>query len=194
MEVVAMAIPDVKLIRPVRHGDARGYFSEVYSKRTFEAAGLDLDFIQDNQSLSGPVGTLRGLHFQSPPFAQTKLIRVLKGAIFDVAVDLRRGSPWYGKHVTIELRGGTADQFLVPQGFAHGFVTLEPDTEAFYKVDAYYSKANDHGLLWNDPDLGIAWPQGLGDFTLSDKDRAQPRWRDFVSPFTYDISGKEQAA
>ena len=194
MEVIAMAIPDVKLIRPVRHGDARGYFSEVYNRRTFSAAGLDLDFIQDNQSLSAPVGTLRGLHFQSPPVAQTKLIRVLKGAIFDVAVDLRRGSPWYGKHVTIELRAGTADQFLVPKGFAHGFVTIEPDTEAFYKVDAYYSAAHDHGLLWNDPDLGITWPARLGEITLSSKDRAQPRWRDFVSPFLYENQGKEQAA
>lgn len=185
MEIVATAIPDVKVITPKKHGDARGFFSEVYNRRTFEAAGLNLDFCQDNHSRSAQVGTLRGLHFQSPPFAQTKLVRVLKGGILDVAIDIRHGSPWFGRHVAVELTEENWKQILVPRGFAHGFVTLQPDTEVVYKVDNYYAPANDHGLLWNDPDLGIDWPVKADQVMLSEKDKVQPLFRDLPRYFTY---------
>jgi dTDP-4-dehydrorhamnose 3,5-epimerase len=178
MEVIPLAIPDVKVIRTKKFGDHRGFFSETYSKRAFEAAGIHLDFVQDNQSLSAEVGTVRGLHFQTPPFAQDKLLRVVKGAVFDVAVDLRKGSPTYGRHVSARISAEEWNQILVPLGFAHGFCTLEPDTEVIYKVTNFYSPANDKGLLWNDPDLGIEWPVSPADAKLSDKDRTHPRLAD----------------
>jgi dTDP-4-dehydrorhamnose 3,5-epimerase len=183
MEVVSLAIPDVKVIRPKKFGDHRGFFSETYSKRAFEAAGLHLDFVQDNQSLSAEVGTIRGLHFQTPPFAQDKLLRVVRGAVFDVAVDLRRDSPTFGKHVSAVISAAEWNQILVPVGFAHGFCTLEPDTEVIYKVTNYYAPANDKGLLWNDPDLGIEWPEAARDPKLSDKDKVQPRLKDLGFAF-----------
>jgi dTDP-4-dehydrorhamnose 3,5-epimerase len=184
MEVEPLAIPDVKLIRPKRFGDARGFFSEVYSRAAFAKAGIAIDFVQDNHSLSAQVGTIRGLHFQTAPFAQDKLVRVIRGRILDVAVDLRRGSPTFGRHVSAEISAANWTQILVPIGFAHGFCTLEPDTEVVYKVSNVYAPANDGGVLWNDPDLGIAWPIASGGTpVLSDKDAKLPRLRDLPPLF-----------
>ena len=181
--VEATAIPDVKIITPKKFGDHRGFFSEVYNRQAFAEAGIALDFIQDNHSLSAQVGTLRGLHFQSAPFAQDKLVRVPRGRILDVAVDIRKSSPTFGRHVAVELSAENWRQLLVPIGFAHGFVTLEPDTEVMYKVTNYYSAANDLGLAWDDPDLAIAWPLPPGGAVLSDKDRKHPRLRDLPAIF-----------
>lgn len=181
--VTPLAIPDVKLIVPQRFGDSRGFFSEVYSRATMRAAGVGMEFIQDNHSRSAKVGTVRGLHFQTPTFTQDKLVRVARGCILDVAVDIRRASPTYGKHVSAELSAGNWAQLFVPIGFAHGFVTLEPDTEVLYKVSAPYSPLNDAGILWNDPALGITWPLPPEGATLSDKDARLPMLADFVSPF-----------
>lgn len=178
MDVISLAIPDVKIIRPKKFGDSRGFFSETYSKKAFEAAGLHYDFVQDNQSLSAEVGTVRGLHFQLAPFAQDKLVRVVKGAILDVAVDIRKGSSTYGQHVAAVVSAEEWNQILVPIGFAHGFCTLEPDTEVIYKVTNFYSAEHDRGLLWNDPELGIDWPIAADKALLSDKDRKQPRLAD----------------
>ncbi|ALG75634.1 dTDP-4-dehydrorhamnose 3,5-epimerase [Azospirillum thiophilum] len=174
MDVVSLDIPDVKIIRPKKFGDHRGFFSETYNKKTFEAAGLHYDFVQDNQSLSAEVGTVRGLHFQLPPFAQDKLVRVVRGAILDVAVDIRKGSPTFGRHVSAVISASEWNQILVPIGFAHGFCTLEPDTEVIYKVTNYYSAEHDRGLLWNDPELGIDWPVPADKARLSDKDHKHP--------------------
>lgn len=184
MEVEALALPDVLLLKPKRHGDARGFFSETYSRDTLKAAGVDIEFVQDNHSLSAEPGTVRGLHFQTGAFAQAKLIRVSRGAILDVAVDIRRDSPTYGRHVAVEISAGAWNQILIPVGFAHGLCTLAPDTEVQYKVSARYSPADDHGLLWNDPDLGIDWPVEEARAILSDKDRRQPRLAELPTRFT----------
>ena len=141
MEISPLDIRDVKILRPKKHGDARGFFSETWNRAALEAAGIDIDFVQDNQSLSAARGTVRGLHFQTPPHAQTKLLRVIRGAVFDVAVDLRRGSPDYGRHASAVISAEAWNQILVPVGFAHGFMTLEPDTEVIYKVSGIYSPA-----------------------------------------------------
>ena len=183
MEVTPLAIPDVKLVRPVRHGDHRGYFSEVYNKRTLAAAGIAYDFVQDNQSLSRRVGTVRGLHFQTPPFEQVKLVRVLRGRIYDVAVDIRRSSASFGRWVGVELDAESWTQILIPAGFAHGFCTLEPDTEIAYKVTNHYEPAHDFGLMWNDAALGIEWPSVADPATLSDKDRLYPALNDLKQAF-----------
>ena len=170
MEVIDTELSDVKIVVPKRFSDPRGFFSEVYKRGAFASAGISSDFLQDNHSLSGPVGTLRGLHFQTPPFAQAKLVRVLRGSIFDVAVDIRHGSPSFGRFATAELSAANGRQLYVPRGFAHGFVTLEPDTEVLYKVDSYYAPENDSGIVWNDPDIAIPWPLPEGGPLLSDKD------------------------
>jgi dTDP-4-dehydrorhamnose 3,5-epimerase len=183
MQVQCLAIPEVKIVTPVRHADERGFFSEVYNQAAFAAAGIDIAFVQDNHSLSVPQGTVRGLHFQTPPFAQAKLIRVLRGAIIDVAVDLRRGSPTFGQHVSAIISAAEGNQILVPVGFAHGLATLEPDTEILYKVSAPYSREHDKGLLWNDPALNIAWPVGAEAAVLSAKDREQPFLAQIGNPF-----------
>jgi dTDP-4-dehydrorhamnose 3,5-epimerase len=183
LSVEPTAIPEVKIVTPQRIGDHRGYFSETYNRKRFAEAGIAVDFVQDNQSLSAAVGTIRGLHFQSAPFAQDKLVRTLRGRILDVAVDLRRSSPTFGRHVAVELSAENGRQLLVPVGFAHGFCTLEPDTEIHYKVSAYYSAAHDHGLAWDDPDLAIAWPVDAASATLSDKDRRQPRLAELPAYF-----------
>ncbi len=175
MLVENTAIPDVKIITTKRFGDHRGFFSETYSRRAAAEAGVDLEFVQDNHSRSAEVGTVRGLHFQSAPFAQDKLVRVTHGRILDVAVDIRRSSPTFGRHVAVELSQENWRQLLVPIGFAHGFCTLEPDTEVLYKVTNYYSPAHDHGLAFDDPALGIAWSVEAGRAILSDKDRQHPR-------------------
>src|SRR5215216_6778960 len=158
IDVRSAAIAAVKLLTPTKIADQRGFLSEVYRRGDLEAAGLALDFVQENHLMSRRVGTVRGLHFQKPPFAQDKLVRVTRGRILDVAVDLRRSSPTFGRHVSVELSAQDGLQLLVPIGFAHGFCTLEPDTEMVYKVTAYYSPAHDLGLAWDDPTLGIAWP------------------------------------
>lgn len=178
MLVEDTAIPDVKIITPKKFGDRRGFVSETYNRRAAAEAGIHLEFVQDNHSLSADVGTIRGLHFQSAPFAQDKLVRAPRGRILDVAVDLRRSSPTFGRHVAVELSAENWRQLLVPIGFAHGFCTLEPDTEVFYKVTNYYSPAHDHGLAFDDPALGIAWPIDATKAILSDKDRRLPRLAD----------------
>ena len=186
MQVEETALPEVRKITPRRFGDARGFFCESWSRRAMQAAGLEFDFVQDNESLSRPPLTLRGLHYQAPPHAQAKLVRVVRGRILDVAVDARRGSPNYGRWVAVELSAENGCQLLVPRGFLHGFVTLEPDTHVLYKADAYYAPAADGAVLWNDPDLAIDWGVEIDAVTLSDKDRAAPRFRDWKTPFDYE--------
>ena len=185
MDIHPLVIPDVKVLWPRKFGDHRGYFSETFNQRNLEAQGILTKFVQDNQALSSTRGTLRGLHYQTPPFAQDKLVRVLRGRILDVAVDIRRGSPTYGQYVSETLSAEDHNQILVPIGFAHAYLTLEPDTEVFYKVSNYYAPDNDAGLMWNDPDIGIKWPVGADEIVLSDKDQHQPSFRSFESPFTY---------
>ena len=183
LQVMATEIADVKLIVPRIHRDHRGFFSETYNKARLAELGANLEFVQDNHSLSVERGVVRGLHFQIPPFAQDKLVRTIRGSVFDVAVDIRRGSPTYGKHVARIISASDWNQFLVPAGFAHGFCTLEPNTEVIYKVTNYYSPEHDRGVLWNDPDLGIVWPIGESEVILSDKDRKQARFRDLPHYF-----------
>lgn len=183
MELIATALDEVKLLRVVWHGDDRGDFAEVFNRRDFAAAGLPHDFVQDNQSLSHLAGTLRGLHWQRPPMAQAKLVRVVRGAVLDVAVDLRRGSAAYGRHVMVELSAANRLQLLVPKGFAHGFLTLEPSTEVLYKVDAAYAADTEGGVHWADPDLALPWPRQPAVTAISSKDNALPRLRDIPVPF-----------
>lgn len=179
-----LAIPEVIEILPKKHGDHRGFFGEVYKRSAFEAEGISIDWQQDNQSFSAEAGTVRGLHFQIPPVAQAKLIRVLRGTIFDVAVDIRRGSPSYGRWVGLELSAEKFNQLLIPAGFAHGFMTLTPDVEVLYKVDAPYAPGSEGSLRWNDPDLAIDWPNSAAAI-LSGKDEAAPGFADFESRFVY---------
>ena len=177
----------VQLIEARRFEDPRGWFTETYSAATFAARGITCAFVQDNHSLSRPAWTLRGLHFQTPPHAQDKLVRCIRGRIFDVAVDLRRGSPTYGAWTGAELSADTGRQLFVPVGFAHGFLTLEPDCEIAYKCSALYSPAHDAGLRWDDPDIAVAWPLPVGvSPELSGKDRSQPSLAAFDSSFAYD--------
>ena len=161
-------------LTPSRIDDGRGYFSEVFNRAELATLGLDVEFVQDNQSLSRSAGTVRGLHFQSAPHAQAKLVRVLRGAILDVAVDIRSGSPTFGQHVSIVISAAKWNQVFVPKGFAHGFCTLEPDTEVLYKVDAPYSPEHEGGLLWCDPALRIPWPIDPGAAVVSAKDKELP--------------------
>ena len=174
MEVLETAIPDIKLFKPVRHVDSRGFFSEVFKEDVLREHGIDILFVQDNHSLSASKGVVRGLHFQIPPFAQAKLLRVTAGSIFDVAVDIRWGSPSFGRHVAVVLSASDWNQIFIPEGFAHGYCTLEPDTEVIYKVSAYYSPEHDRGLRWSDPALGIAWPEAADEALVSDRDCKHP--------------------
>lgn len=167
-------LPDVKVVRVPIFRDDRGFFSETHNVRAMEAAGLQATFIQDNHALSAGKGVVRGLHFQVPPKAQDKLIRVSRGAILDVVVDIRVGSPTYGRHASIVLSADNWLQLWVPKGFAHGYCTLEPDTEVIYKVTDYYAADHEGGIRWDDPALGIAWPVGAAEAILSAKDKAQP--------------------
>ena len=176
MEILETDIPDVKIIRPKKFGDHRGFFSETYNKKALSENGIDLDFVQDNHSLSTEKGVIRGLHYQTPPYAQDKLVRVIRGSILDVAVDIRKDSPTYGKHVKAIISADDWNQILVPIGFAHGFCTLEPNTEVIYKVTNYYSPENDAGIYWNDEELGIEWPIPEEQAILSDKDKRQPKF------------------
>ena len=186
MELRALALPGVAMLRPRRFADARGYFVETYNERTFASAGISAKFVQDNQSYSARRGTIRGLHFQLPPASQAKLVRVLQGSIYDVVVDLRGGSPAYGRWDGWTLTAESGEQLFVPRGFGHGFCTLEPDTVVSYKVDDFYSAANDSGLIWDDPTLAIDWPIAPEDVVVSDKDLKLGRFADFVSPFRYE--------
>jgi dTDP-4-dehydrorhamnose 3,5-epimerase len=181
------ALPEVKLVETPRYIDERGYFVENYNRRDFVAAGIDVEFVQDNQSLSKTKGTLRGLHFQAHPFAQAKLVRVVRGRILDVVVDIRRGSPSFGRHVSVELSASEGRQIFVPVGFAHGLVTLEDETEVAYKTSNFYSAAHDRGLLWNDPHLGIDWRVDMAAVTLSDKDRRHPGLEELPHYFDYAV-------
>jgi dTDP-4-dehydrorhamnose 3,5-epimerase len=187
MDIVSTSIEDVKIITPRRFGDGRGFFSESWSARAMQGAGLEFDFVQDNESLSRDAGTLRGLHYQAPPFAQAKLVRVVRGAILDVAVDVRVGSPDYGKWISWEISAENGAQILVPRGFLHGFVTLLPDTHVIYKADGFYNADADGGVAWDDPVLAIDWGD-VGDVQLSDKDKIAPKFADWTSPFTYEAA------
>jgi dTDP-4-dehydrorhamnose 3,5-epimerase len=180
MEVRRLAIADVVEFIPKKFGDARGFFSETYSRQRMAELGFDIDWVQDNQSHSAASHVLRGLHFQVAPAAQDKLIRVLRGSIFDVAVDLRPGSPSYGKWVSCELSAARFNQLLVPRGFAHGFLTLEPDCEVFYKVSAPYAPEADRAIRYDDPAIAIAWPLAGGAPQLSAKDRDAPLLADIA--------------
>ncbi|MBM6582628.1 dTDP-4-dehydrorhamnose 3,5-epimerase [Microvirga sp. BT689] len=183
VKIEPTALPDVKIVHTSVFADARGYFMETYNKQAFVAAGIEEEFVQDNFSLSVEAGTVRGLHFQIAPFAQAKLIRVGRGRILDVAVDLRRSSPTFGHHVAVELGAESGSQLLIPVGFAHGFCTLEPNTEVSYKVTANYSAPHDRGLAWNDPALEIDWPVEATRAILSEKDTKHPRLADLPAFF-----------
>jgi dTDP-4-dehydrorhamnose 3,5-epimerase len=174
VQIIATEIPDVQLFLTPIHSDCRGWFSETYNKAALAALGLHQEFVQDNHSMSSERGVVRGLHFQIPPFGQGKLVRVVRGSIFDVAVDLRRNSPTFGKYVSRVLSVADGKQLFVPIGFAHGFCTLEAHTEVVYKVTNFYSREHDRGVLWNDPDLGISWPIPPSGPLLSERDRALP--------------------
>lgn len=173
-----LALPEVLLITPRRHGDARGWFSETWSRKSLATAGLDIDFVQDNQAFNARSGTVRGLHFQTAPHPQAKLVRVLAGAILDVAVDVRAGSPTRGRWVSARLTAEGGEQLFVPRGFAHGYCTLCDDVMLAYKVDGDYAPQTEGGVIWNDPDLAIDWPVGPDQAVLSDKDLVLPRLAD----------------
>jgi dTDP-4-dehydrorhamnose 3,5-epimerase len=185
VSVLDPAIPEVKLIRPVRHGDARGFFMETYSRTALARAGIGESFVQDNHSRSELAGTMRGLHFQKPPHAQAKLVRCSAGRIFDVAVDIRLGSPTFGRFVSAVLSADNGWQLFIPVGFAHGLMTLEPGTEVQYKVSADYAPAADSGIYWCDPALAIPWPIAAEAAMLSEKDKRLPLLSETESPFDY---------
>ena len=184
MEVTQTAVPGVLLIKPMRFDDERGFFSESWNRKTLAEHGIALDFVQDNHSLSAATGIVRGLHFQAPPHAQDKLVRCGRGALFDVAVDIRKGSPTYGQWVGYDLTAENGLQLLIPKGFLHGFATRAPDTEIIYKCTDYYAPECDGAVRFDDPDIGIDW--GIaGEAILSDKDAKAAHWAAFDSPFTY---------
>ncbi len=183
LDVQKTSLDGVLILTPARFGDDRGFFSETYNERRFIEAGVDIRFVQDNHSRSVEKGTVRGLHYQAPPFAQAKLVRVAAGKILDVAVDARTSSPTFGKHIAVELSAENGAQLFVPEGFLHGFATLEPDTHVIYKVNNYYDRDSDGAVRWNDPDLAINWGIDENSATLSEKDAAAVSWRDFNSPF-----------
>lgn len=184
MDFRELPIAGLLEITPARFGDARGYFSELFRIDRFRDHAGPVDFVQENQSLSAAVGTIRGLHFQTEPMAQGKLVRCAAGAIFDVAVDLRRGSPTFGHWAAVELTPELNNQLWIPAGFAHGFCTLKPGSVVVYKVTNYYSPENDKGLAWDDPQIGIAWPAAADAATLSAKDRSQPALADLPAFFS----------
>jgi len=181
-----MSLPVPRIIAPKRHMDARGWFSESFNDRRLAEIGISCHFVQDNQSKSKNAGTLRGLHFQCPPAAQAKLVSVISGRVLDVAVDLRRGSPTFGKYVVTELSAESGRQHYIPVGFAHGFLTLVDNVEVMYKVSNYYAPAHDSGIRWDDPDIAVPWPRTSAENIISDKDRGLPLLKDLTSPFTYE--------
>jgi dTDP-4-dehydrorhamnose 3,5-epimerase len=186
MQIIDTVFDDVKQIIPTRIGDDRGYFCETFNQQRMAAAGLDFDWVQDNESRSQTAGTIRGLHYQAAPFAQTKLVRVLAGSILDVVVDARVGSPQYGLAASLELSSENGVQLLVPRGFLHGFATRQENTVVAYKVDAHYDKDADGNVLWNDSQLGINW--GVDTPELSQKDTSAPRFADWTSPFKFEAN------
>ncbi|WP_168174477.1 dTDP-4-dehydrorhamnose 3,5-epimerase [Thioclava sp. F1Mire-8] len=187
MQAEATPLSGVLVITPKRFGDHRGFFSESYSAKRFAEAGIEIDFVQDNHSVSQAVGTVRGLHFQAPPHAQAKLVRCGRGRLWDVAVDIRKGSPTYGQWFGTELSFENGKQLLIPAGFAHGFVTLEPGTEIVYKCSDYYAPECEGAIRWDDPDLGIDWPLSAGiEPVLSGKDAEAPLSSALNSPFTWE--------
>jgi len=185
IDVVETKLADVFEIIPPKFGDDRGFFSETYNAEKLAAHGIELNFVQDNHSLSRSAGVLRGLHFQRDPWAQDKLVRVTRGAVFDVAVDIRKNSPNYGKWVGVELTAEKGNQLLVPRGFAHGFLTLTPDTEFLYKVTNFYSKEEDRSIRFDDPAIGIEWPTLSEELTLSEKDKNAPLLAECDNTFEY---------
>lgn len=186
MDVIETRLPGVLVVTPRRFGDSRGFFSEVYNRKAYAAHGIDVEFVQDNHSLSREAGVVRGLHYQAPPHAQDKLVRVAAGRIMDVAVDVRRGSPHYGQWVGVELSAEIGNQLFVPKGFLHGFATLEPDCQVLYKCSDFYAPESDGNVRFDDPAIGIDWGIATADAILSDKDRAAPLLADFDSPFVYE--------
>ena len=190
MKIEPFGLPGLLLITPLKHGDRRGFFSEVFRRDLFEAQAGPVEFVQDNHARSEKKGTLRGMHWQNPPFPQGKLVRVLRGAALDIVVDIRRGSPAYGKHVSVMLSAANWLQLWIPPGFAHGYCTLEDDTEFFYKVTNRYAPDLDAGFAWNDPALRLGWPLPEAVLTLSAKDRALPLLSTADAPFTF---GEDQA-
>lgn len=182
MNIIQTEIPDVLIIEPRVFGDSRGYFFESFSERRFKELVADVDFVQDNESKSS-FGVVRGLHFQKPPYTQAKLVRVVKGKVLDVAVDLRKGSPTYGKYVSVEISEENHRQVYIPKGFAHGFAVLSEEAVFQYKCDAYYEPKSEGAIAWNDPDLNIDWKLMPEQVLLSDKDRNNPCMKDFDSPF-----------
>jgi dTDP-4-dehydrorhamnose 3,5-epimerase len=185
-DITPTSLSGVVIIEPKRFGDERGFFRESWIRKTFEALGVDVDFVQDNHSLSKQVGTVRGLHFQTPPHAQAKLVRCGKGRLLDVAVDIRKGSPTYGQWVAEELSFDNGRQLFIPAGFGHGFVTLEPDTEIIYKCSDYYAPDCDRSLQFDDPEIGIDWGVTRDAAVLSEKDRIAPSLADLDNPFTWE--------
>ena len=185
MHSSVFSVAGPKLFTPAKFGDERGFFSETYNQKLFETLVGQVHFVQDNHSLSAKEGTIRGLHFQTPPVAQGKLVRVARGAIFDVAVDIRRASPTYGQHVCAILSSENWQQLWVPAGFAHGFCTLEPNTEVIYKVTQFYSPADERGIAWNDPALGIPWPDVAKNPILAEKDMRYPALADIRNHFEF---------
>jgi dTDP-4-dehydrorhamnose 3,5-epimerase len=183
MQTIPLEIPEVKLLVPKKFGDHRGFFSETYNRKTLADLGIDREFVQDNHSLSAEKSVVRALHYQLPPMAQDKLVRVIRGSILDVAVDIRRGSPTFGRHVSAVISAENWRQMYVPIGFAHGFVTLEPNTEVVYKVTNYYSPAHERGIRWNDPVLAIDWQIGDGQAVLSQRDTQHAGFRDVKDMF-----------
>lgn len=186
MQIEELPLPGAFVLTPKRFGDERGFFSETFSARAFDELAPGVTFVQDNHSLSRDAGVLRGLHFQLPPHAQGKLVRVPRGRVLDVIVDLRVGSPTYGEHVSVELSADNWKQMWVPAGFAHAFCTLEPDTEFCYKVTEFYAPESDSGIAFDDPDLAIDWPFSPDALILSEKDRKLSHFRDFQSPFRFE--------
>lgn len=186
MKIEQTELPGVLIITPKRHGDSRGFFSESWSRKMLADHGVDLDFVQDNHSLSARAGTVRGLHYQSNPHAQDKLVRCGRGALYDVAVDARRGSPTYGKWVGVELTAENGHQLLVPKGFLHGFATLVDDTEIVYKCTDYYAPECDGAVRWDDPSIGIDWNLGANTAMLSAKDEIAQLFSDFDTPFVFE--------
>lgn len=187
MDIIPTAIPDVRIIAPKKHGDHRGFFSEVFKNHVLQEAGIDLTWVQDNHSFSTQRGVVRGLHWQTAPHAQAKLLRVVRGAILDVAVDIRKGSPTFGRHVAIELSTENWQQLFVPVGFAHGFCALTEECEVLYKVTARYAPECEGGLLWNDPALEIPWPVTADQAVMSARDTEWPTLAALDSPFVFPV-------
>lgn len=185
MEVIETEIPDVKVIKPAKFGDHRGFFSETWNRKALAEAGIDISMVQDNHSMSGETGTVRGLHYQSPPTAQDKLLRVVSGAIYDVAVDIRKGSSTFGKYVGVEISAEAWNQLFIPIGFAHGFCTLAKDTEVLYKTSDYWSPSDEGGLRWNDPDLAIDWPVAENDAIVLERDANLPFLKDAIADLPF---------